>query len=237
MNLEYLANNAVTTLAGTSQPYLNASGITNGVTSESWCVASTALPFPQITTGQEFRASCGSEILTVTGIIDSTHFQVTRACEGSSPGTHSPGDAFGQVLTLAGLQQFIDERSAFTHAWSFPGAAIPAYVSQMPYTATKALRITAMSLYCGVAPVGSLCQVQMVGTGTLANAGGYIGYPGAAAQCGFVNVPATTNGPVIKNTLNLPMAAGDTVYPNITTLVGSTTPAGNLVVELEFRNG
>jgi hypothetical protein len=94
--MERLANNAVTTL---SLP------ITTTYATTVY-VASVAL-FPA---AGDFRILIDDELLLVTAVDAATNtFTVTRGIEGTTPATHAVGSAVSQVLTAAGLLQFIED--------------------------------------------------------------------------------------------------------------------------------
>ncbi len=105
---ELYANNATTTLAGTSQPWAStpAAG-----TSESWQVTSTGGKFPVPVSGFSHMrlvvyAAAGDtdpEILDCTAINDATHFQVIRGAESSTVKVHAAGDIIAQEITNANL--------------------------------------------------------------------------------------------------------------------------------------
>lgn len=106
MTVDLFGNNAATTLtvAVTTTP---AAG-----TAETWAVASTAAPFPQIVSGQMFTATVGPgtdldrEIVDVTAIATG-EVLVLRGAEGSTIKTHASGAAFTHVVTAAFLNQIM----------------------------------------------------------------------------------------------------------------------------------
>lgn len=99
MTVDLLVNFAVTTLTApiASTP---AAG-----TVETWAVLSTALPFPQLLSNQQFRAcvstgpTVAGEIVIVFATVDATHYSVSRGAEGSTVTTHASGEQFAGVLT------------------------------------------------------------------------------------------------------------------------------------------
>lgn len=84
---EQLANNVATTLSG---------GINSAVTS---LTLASATGFP---TKGNFRIIIGSEVLKVTSV-SGTSLTVERGSEGTSPASHSNGDAITLILTRAAV--------------------------------------------------------------------------------------------------------------------------------------
>lgn len=106
-DFDLFSNNAATTLTAaiTTTP-------TAGTT-ETWAVASTAAPLPQIVGAQIYTVTVGlatetdREIVDVAVINSGTSLQVTRGAEGSTVKTHASGDPFTHVVTAAFLNQLM----------------------------------------------------------------------------------------------------------------------------------
>jgi hypothetical protein len=110
--LDLFANAALTTLAGTAQPWAAAPA---PGTVETWQVVSSGLPLPQPVAGvSQYRAAISPlsppdtqpEYVMVGQPPDASHVSVTRGIEGSPVKAHALGDLLVCVLTLGGLQVF-----------------------------------------------------------------------------------------------------------------------------------
>lgn len=120
MAADLIANNAATTLA------VHVLTTPAAGTAETWTLASTALPLPQITAGEMYRVTVGPatdtdpEIVWATAIlVPGTNGTVTvlRGQEGSTVKTHQAGDPFTNTVTagyLTGLSLNVNTASA---AW------------------------------------------------------------------------------------------------------------------------
>ena len=130
MVTEAYANNALTTLAGTGQPWAS---IPSAGTSEIWQITSSGLPLPQVTTGvSQYRAAIyttnvgdiNPELVIVTNTIDATHIQVTRGAEGSPIKSHAAGDTFAVIVTKGNIISDLSSRAIDNAVMHLAGSEI-----------------------------------------------------------------------------------------------------------------